>query len=200
MDRPTLDPRTNFHTDLKHFIQQQVSTPNKTRTPIILGDWNKECSGTSTSQKLCDSLGLVDVRRYQNLTHLNFKTYQRGQRQIDFALTTPRLASLVVNMVFKPFFYRTSGDHYGLYIGFDINSLFTTTIPPFGSSYRGFTSKDGKAVTTHLTGPEIEERGLVLRGLARTDKFCRDQLSLVKENEQVMNLWFSLSPTLIRFS
>ena len=27
----------------------------------ILGDWNEECHGTSTSQKLCGSLGLVNL-------------------------------------------------------------------------------------------------------------------------------------------
>ena len=133
----------------KHFIQQQVTTPNTTRIPIILGDWNEECIGTSTSQKLCD-LGLVDVWRFRNPTHHHFKTYHRGNRRIGFALTTPHLASLAVNMVYEPFFYRTSGDHRGLYLDFDITSLFTTNVPTFGS-FRGFTSKDRKAVKTYLT-------------------------------------------------
>ena len=148
LDRPNLNPRANFHKDLKHFLQQQVGTPDTTRLHIILCDWNEECSGTSTSQKLCDLLGLVDLWKYCNPKHSHFKTYHRGNRRIEFALTTPHLASLAVNMVYGPFFYRALGDHQGFYINFDTSSLFTATIPTFGFSPRGFTSKDQKAVTT----------------------------------------------------
>ena len=54
-------------------------------------------------------------------------------------------------MVYEPFFYRTSGDHRGFYIDFELSSLFSTTVPTFGMSSRGFSSKDTKAVTTYLT-------------------------------------------------
>mmetsp|Transcript_19816 Transcript_19816/g.40581 ORF Transcript_19816/g.40581 Transcript_19816/m.40581 type:complete len:100 (-) Transcript_19816:306-605(-) len=54
-------------------------------------------------------------------------------------------------MVYEPFFYRTSGDHRGFYIDFEISSLFSTVVPTFGTSSRGFSTKDRKAVTTYLT-------------------------------------------------
>ena len=119
--------------------------------PIILGDWNEECSGMSNSQKLCDVLGLVDIWKYRNPLNQSFKTYLRGSRRIDFALTTPHLASQVTHMVYEPFFYRTSGDHRGFYIDFEISSLFSTVVPTFGTSSRVFSSKDRKAVATYLT-------------------------------------------------
>ena len=111
LDRPNLHPRTNFHKDLQHFIKQHVDTPDTTRIPIIRGDWNEECSGTSTFRKLCDLLGLVDLWKYRNPDQAPFKTYHWGNYQINFALTTSRLVSLAVNMVYEPFFYRASGDH-----------------------------------------------------------------------------------------
>ena len=52
MDCPSLDPRTNFLTDLKAFLHKHINTPHTNCIPIILGDWNEECSGTSNSQKL----------------------------------------------------------------------------------------------------------------------------------------------------
>ena len=66
MDRPTFDPRPNFFIDLKHFLHQHVNTASTPTIPIILGDWNEECTGTSTSQKLCDSFGLVDLWKFCN--------------------------------------------------------------------------------------------------------------------------------------
>ncbi len=149
MDRPTFDPRPNFFIDLKHFLHQHVNTASTPTIPIILGDWNEECTGTSTSQKLCDSFGLVDLWKFCNPALQSFKTYHRGHRRIDFALTTLPLASLAINMVYKPFFYRTSGDHRGFYIDFDFSTLFSPIPQIFGSSSRGFTSKDRKAVTTY---------------------------------------------------
>ena len=152
MDCPSLDPRTNFLTDLKAFLHKHINTPHTNQVPIILGDWNEECNGTSTSQKLCDFLGLVDIWKYRNPLHQSFKKYLRGNRRIDFALTTGHLASQVINMVYKPFFYHTSGDHRGFYIDFELSSLFSTTVPTFGTASRGFSSKDRKAVTTYVTG------------------------------------------------
>ena len=54
-------------------------------------------------------------------------------------------------MVYEPFFFQTSGDHRGFYIDFELSSLFSRTVPTFGTSSRGFSSKDCKAVTIYLT-------------------------------------------------
>ena len=78
MDRPSLDPRPNFLSDLKSFLHKHINIPHTNRIPIILGDWNEECSGTSNSQKLCDVLGLVDIWKYRNPLHTSFKTYLRA--------------------------------------------------------------------------------------------------------------------------
>jgi hypothetical protein len=55
------DPRRNFYRDMKKFLKELMPDDNNNNnniTPILLGDLNDKCKGTSTSQKLCDEFGL----------------------------------------------------------------------------------------------------------------------------------------------
>jgi hypothetical protein len=54
-----------------------------------VGDWNEECKGTPTSQKLCDEFGLVNIFKQVYPNQKQFKTYMRGSRTINFALAPP---------------------------------------------------------------------------------------------------------------
>jgi hypothetical protein len=72
-------------------MPDENSTNNKI-TPILLGDWNEECKGTSTSQNFCDEFGLVNIFKQVHPNQKQFKIYMRGSRTIDFALAPPELA------------------------------------------------------------------------------------------------------------
>ena len=92
--------------------------------PIILGDWNEECTATSNSQQLCDEFGLIDVWASIHPGAEQVKTYLGGSRRIDLALSFPETAACITNIVYEPFHYRLCGDHRGLLIDFDEKWLF----------------------------------------------------------------------------
>ena len=60
MNRADRNPRKNFKKDLIRLIKQK-QTQNPSLVPIIVGDWNEECSGTSTSMELCKEFRLVSI-------------------------------------------------------------------------------------------------------------------------------------------
>jgi hypothetical protein len=151
MDRIDKDPRRNFYRDLKKFIESFLTNETSTILPIILGDWNEECKGTSASKKLCEELGLVNIfdRLYPN--QKRFKTMRRGSRSINFALAPLELADRVSNFVYEPFMYRLKGDHRAFYFDFGEKVLFgDTKESPYDPTGRSSTSKDPKAVTKYL--------------------------------------------------
>jgi hypothetical protein len=52
-NRVDRNPRRNFYRDMKKFLKEIMpdeNIANNNITPILLGDWNEECKGTSTSQ------------------------------------------------------------------------------------------------------------------------------------------------------
>jgi hypothetical protein len=151
MDRTDKEPRRNFYRDLKEFIGSYVNQEGGNVTPLIIGDWNEECKGTSASQKLCNEFGLVNIfdRLYPN--QAQFKTYMRGARTIDFALAPPNIADRVTNFVYEPFLYRLKGDHRAFYFDIEEKQLFgNENESPYDPEGRTFASKDRKAVTKYL--------------------------------------------------
>ena len=62
---------------------------NNDRIPWILGDWNEECVGNSTTNKLCERFGLVDAREVMNPDCPPFPTFEGGSKRIDYLLTSP---------------------------------------------------------------------------------------------------------------
>jgi len=130
-NRVDRDPRRNFYRDIKKFLQEFMTDENSSITPILLGDWNEECKGTSTSQKLCDDFGLVNIFNQVHPNHKQFKTYMRGSRTIDFALASPELAHRVTNFVYEPFMYRLKGDHRAYYFDIGEEVLFGNILPFF---------------------------------------------------------------------
>ena len=151
MDRTDTDPRRNFFHDIKTFIKGIVDKDNVETTPIIIGDWNEECKGTSTSQKLCNEFGLVNVFNRIHPDHKEFKTYLRGSRTIDFVLTTPDIADRVTNFVYEPFLYRLKGDHRGYYFDISEQHLFGNKKDnPYDPEGRSLSSKNRKATATYL--------------------------------------------------
>ena len=150
MDWKDTNPTRNFRKDIIALIAK-LKDENDELIPIIVGDWNKECTGGSTSNQLCDEFGLVNIFVHLYLTQKKFKMYIRGSRQIDFALAPKDIAVKVTNIVYEPFLYWLKGNHQVFY--FDINEdvLFQNKLdPPFCVDDRGISSKDCKNVTKYL--------------------------------------------------
>lgn len=174
MDRKDINPTRNFRKDIIALIAK-LKEENDELIPIIVGDWNEECKGGTTSNELCNEFGLVNIFDHHYPTQKKFKTYVRGSRQIDFALAPRDIADRVINIVYEPFLYRLKGDHRAFY--FDINEevLFQNKMdPPFRVDGRGISSKDCKnvtryleAVNKHLLENNVFER---MRRLMRSDK------------------------------
>ena len=151
MNRIDKDPRRNFYRDLKKFMESFLINEVSTVIPILLGDWNEECKGTSTSKKLCEEFGLVNIFERLHPNQKRFKTMRRGSRPIDFALAPPEIADRVTNFVYEPFLYRLKGDHRAFYFDIGENVLFgDSKESPYDPAGRSFSSKDPKAVTTYL--------------------------------------------------
>ena len=80
-----------------------------------------------------------------------FNTCIEGSRRINFAITTFRIANIVSNLTYEPFFYRLTGDHRGLYFDIDKETLFSYHKPKiYNIQGRRFTSKDRTAVTAYI--------------------------------------------------
>jgi hypothetical protein len=127
------------------------NSSNNNITPILLGDWNEECKGTSTSQKLCDEFGLVNIFKQEHPNQKQFKKYMRGSRTIGFALAPRELAHRVTNFVYEPFMYRMKGDHRAYYFDIGEEVLFVNKQEPvYEPDGRSLPGKDPKAVTTYL--------------------------------------------------
>ena len=105
LDREDTDPRHNFYNDIVDEINRIKNDSEGKTIPVIIGDWNEECTGTTNAQKLCNEFGLVNIFDHLYPNHPKFNTQQDGSRCIDFALTSPELASKVTNIMYKPFFY-----------------------------------------------------------------------------------------------
>jgi hypothetical protein len=126
-NRVDRDPRRNFYRDMKKFLKEIMPDENITNnniTPILLGDWNEECKGISTSQKLCYEFGLVNIFKQLHPNQKQFKTYMRGSRTIDFALAPPELAHRVTTFVYEPFMYRMKGEVRAYYFDIGEDVLF----------------------------------------------------------------------------
>ena len=121
-DRTDTNPGRNFRTNLLKFLENHLSNPDKPTIPFILGDWNKPHEGQSTSKKICEKFGLVDIWKTLQPDHSNFSTYQQGTTRIDYALTTVQATCHIQNIRYEQYQLRMTGDHRDPI--FDINTNF----------------------------------------------------------------------------
>merc|ERR1711884_74382 len=150
MDRKDTNPTRNFQKDISALLAK-LKEENDELILIIVGDWNEECNGGSTSNELCNEFGLVNIFDHHYPTQKKFKTYVRGSHQIDYALAPRDIADKVINIVYEPFLYRLKGDHRAFYFNISEEVLFQNkSDPPFRVDNRGISSKDFKNVTKYL--------------------------------------------------
>ena len=146
------DPRRNFYTDMCAFLRNLISTTPGTVKPLLLGDWNEECTGKSNCKKLCDEFGLVDLFAHKYPIHDNFKTYQQGTKRIDIAIGHIDLAGKVKKATYEPFGFRKGmGDHRGSFYDILEKDLFGNDIDNiYRQNGRSLHSKDCKQVPSYL--------------------------------------------------
>ena len=76
MDRKDTNPTRNFRKDIIALLAK-LKEENEELIPIIVGDWNEECKGGSSSKELCNEFGLVNIFDHLYPTQKKFKTYIR---------------------------------------------------------------------------------------------------------------------------
>ena len=144
-------PCRNFYNDIVNEINQIKKDSEGKTILLLIGDWNEECTGTTNAQKLCNKCGLVNIfnRLYPN--NPKFNTQQDGLQCIDYALTSPELASKVMNIMYEPFFYRLKGDHCGFFFDIPENMLFGKTDKDvMNSNTPALLSNNVKSVTKYI--------------------------------------------------
>ena len=86
LDREDTDPRRNFYNDIVDEINRIKNNSGGKTIPLIIGDWNEPCTGTTNAQKICNEFGLVNIFDHLYPNHPKFNTQQDGSRCIDYAL------------------------------------------------------------------------------------------------------------------
>uniref|UniRef100_A0A6V0CR07 Endonuclease/exonuclease/phosphatase domain-containing protein n=1 Tax=Pseudo-nitzschia australis TaxID=44445 RepID=A0A6V0CR07_9STRA len=136
---------------MHQFLHQHLSQ-SPDRIPFLMGDWKEKCKGNGTSKKLCEQFGLVNVWATLNPNHLEFPTYHRGSRRIDYMLATPAAISHIATMLYEPFYYRVpwGGDHRGFYVDIDTSAIFSNDHTSSAYMKWGILSKDRISVPIYL--------------------------------------------------
>ena len=99
-----------------NFIRSFEKKNNEQVLPMLIGDWNEECIGTSMSKKLCDEFSLVNIFQAKFPNNEKFKTYKEGSTFLNYGLIHKELIDEVDQVTFEPFGYRKGkGDHRGWY-------------------------------------------------------------------------------------
>lgn len=113
------EPRQKFDTDLIDFIGL---LQDKAHRIIVLGDFNE----TFQHSKLLHSLrnmGLVDTILSRHTNTPPFRSCNKGNNVIDFALCSPSILSCITSSAYEPFMINTMSDHRGIVIDFDTQEL-----------------------------------------------------------------------------
>ena len=126
----TRHPREQFRYDLLQFLRQ---LQHQRHDILLMGDFNEALgSEPSGMYHIAGVCALVDLLRLKIGT-TDFNTYVGGSERIDYVLASPRLVSACTSCGYEPVKFRFPGDHRGIFMDFDTNSLFgnsTVPLPP----------------------------------------------------------------------
>ena len=104
----------------------------------------------STSDRLCSDFHLIDLWKPRN-PGIEFLTYHRGRKRVDFCIASTSLVATCENMIYEPFHYRLSGDHRGFYMDFPSQRFFSNIfLPTAHLSQRRLCSNDRKSVGKYI--------------------------------------------------
>ena len=113
------NPRQEFNKDFIAFVEELQS---KSHRIIIVGDFNE----TRESSTLLQSLYHMGIRDMVASRHTNmppFRSCNKGQNIIDYALCSSTLLPLIRASTYEPFMLNTTSDHRGIVIDFNTRSL-----------------------------------------------------------------------------
>jgi hypothetical protein len=147
--RTDTNPRKNFHSDLKRFIQ---GCQLRNEDIYLAGDFNETLEhSNSRMRSLCAECNLVDIWTHLHPEHPDFATYIRGSTRIDYCLVSLPLVSAIRSIGYEPFHFRSKTDHRGLYVDFNTDLLFGNETHRLANTpLRGINSKDIKSCETFI--------------------------------------------------
>jgi endonuclease/exonuclease/phosphatase family metal-dependent hydrolase len=109
-----------------------LSTNAELNPIILVGDFNENLDiNTSETAKLCEEHELVDTFAARHPDTEECSTYIRGTKRIDYYLVSRDIIPAVTAVGYKPYHYRTTSDHQGLFLDLDVGPLYgnaTTTL------------------------------------------------------------------------
>ena len=116
------NPHKQFYTDLQKFINDHKKT-NKDEV-LLMGDFN-EClyDHNIGMGKIATTFELHDIT-YNAVPTINFATYGRGHKRIDYALGTARFHKALISGGYAPFGEHCHSDHRPFHLEFDNILLF----------------------------------------------------------------------------
>ncbi len=89
---PVTSSRVAFRRDLKRYLHQCQSEGHEI---LLVGDFNEQIGEEQDSmQNIIDDIGLIDIMKHRH-GGSSPATYARGQRCLDYALTTPHVINAV---------------------------------------------------------------------------------------------------------
>jgi hypothetical protein len=104
-----------------------------------------------TLATLIRTCGLCDPLTIQHHGEPPPATYKRGQHQIDFILTSPKVTEVVIRSGLFPYDSIFIGDHRACYIDLDVMTLFHDTLPAITPpKYRGLRTHDPRIVSKYI--------------------------------------------------
>jgi len=104
-----------------------------------------------TLATLIQTCGLCDPLTIQHHGEPPPATYKRGQHQIDFILTSPKVTEAVIRSGLFPYDSIFIGDHRACYIDLDVMTLFHDTLPAITPpKYRGLRTHDPRIVSKYI--------------------------------------------------
>jgi hypothetical protein len=147
--RTDTNPRKNFHSDLKRFIQ---ACQHRNEDIYLAGDFNEALEHTNSKMhSLCAECNLVGVWTHLHPKHPDFATCIRGSTRIDYCLVSLPLVSAIRSIGYEPFHFRSKTDHRGLYVDFTTDLLFGNETHPLANTpSRGINSKDIQSCETFI--------------------------------------------------
>jgi hypothetical protein len=126
--------RTNPHNLRRHHANDLVDYVKQRQAEgdsiLVAGDFNEVLGETPGGlTRLVSECGLTDVIAHQHQA-MEFSTYQRGKKVLDYCLLDDDLLGAVSASGYEAFQANIISDHRGLFVDFDTDRLFGTSIQP----------------------------------------------------------------------
>jgi hypothetical protein len=109
------DPRKVFIEDMISLIQEYDTDANN--YTILMFDSNENVNNSDGGiNQLLQTTNLIDVFSYISNDECNVPTYVRGNKKIDYILTSESLLPFIKNLGCLPFYMYNNSDHRGLFV------------------------------------------------------------------------------------